>query len=118
MRSRRAFDFCANPLNGRLHIALDQARLEPKDAIPSAAKRSIPAGVCVRAPGVPSSIDLDDHAWLGYQEINHEPPDGDLTAYLESEAAIANGLPQQTLRFCRSRPKQLGATGEQLRAAW
>jgi hypothetical protein len=101
-----------------LDIALDQLRLEPKDAIASAAKRSVAAGICLRAPGVPSAIDLDDDACRRYQEIHDEPPDGDLAADLEPKPAIANGLPQEPLRFCRPRPQQLRATGEHFCAAW
>jgi hypothetical protein len=65
---------------------------------------------------VPSSIDLDDDACLRDQEIDDEAPDGRLTADLESETPMANSLPQEALRFCCPCAKQLGATGEQLRA--
>jgi hypothetical protein len=117
LRGRQDCDFRPNPFNSSRQIAHDQLRLEAEDAIPRATERAIAAGICLRAPGVPSPIDLDDDACRGHEKIDDEAPDGDLAACLDSEAAIANGLPQKALGFCRSCPKQAGARGEQLGAA-
>jgi hypothetical protein len=118
LRSRPGCDLRPNPLDCRRQIALDQLRLEAKDAIPRPTQRSIARGICLRAPGVPSPVNLNDDACLEDQEIHDEAPDGDLTTDLESEPAIAKGFPQKPLRFCRLGPKQLRATDEQLGAAW
>jgi hypothetical protein len=84
VRSRQRGDLQPNLFNSSRQIALDQLRVEPKDVISCATKRSIAAGISIHAPGVPSPIDLDDHAYRRHQEIDDEAPDGHLAANLES----------------------------------
>ena len=96
LRLRRSCDERrANAIEGDFHIASEERRFGPNDAITGALERRITARVSGRAFAVVRAVDLNHEALRGSEEIRDEAPEhGHLPAKDYAQAAPADASPK------------------------